>query len=123
LFRAAITIKTGSGKAILGESRAIRKLTNPTGLPCYRKCDAKLKTFFGGTVAKVTEIDPAKLRGDIDKCLDQMKEIFADLKRPTMQGWKVEHINVGLTISAEGSVGVATAGVEASIEIGFAPEK
>jgi hypothetical protein len=52
-----------------------------------------------------------------------MKQVFADLKRPSIDGWKVEHINVGLSISAEGSVGVATAGVEASIEIGFAPEK
>jgi hypothetical protein len=82
-----------------------------------------LRSFFGGTVAKAVEIDPAKLRADIDKCLGQMKQMFADLKRPTIDGWKVEHINVGLTISAEGSVGVATAGVEASIEIGFAPDK
>jgi hypothetical protein len=82
-----------------------------------------LRTLFAGKLTRVTEIDPGKLRADIDKCLGQMKEIFADLQRPAMQGWKVEHINVGLTISAEGSVGVATAGVEASIEIGFAPEK
>lgn len=81
-----------------------------------------LKSFFGGKLTKVTEIDPEKLRADISKCLAQMKQIFADLQRPAIQGWKVEHINVGLTISAEGSVGVATAGVEASIEIEFAPE-
>jgi hypothetical protein len=82
-----------------------------------------LRGFFGGTVAKVVEIDPAKLRADIDKCLGQMKQIFADLKHPSIEGWSVDHINVGLTVSAEGSVGVATAGVEASIEIGFSPEK
>ena len=70
----------------------------------------------------MVEVDSAKLRADIDKCLGQMKQVFADLKRPAIDGWKVEHINVGLTISAKGSVGVATAGVEASIE-SFAPEK
>ena len=82
-----------------------------------------LRGFFGGTVAKAVEVDPDKFRADIDKCLAQMKQVLADLKRPSIDGWKVEHINVGLSISAEGSVGVATAGVEASIEIGFAPEK
>jgi hypothetical protein len=82
-----------------------------------------LKSFFSGKLTKVTEIDPDKLRVDIGKCLAQMKQVFADLKRPSIDGWKVEHINVGLSISAEGSVGVATAGVEASIEIGFAPDK
>lgn len=82
-----------------------------------------LRGFFGGAVAKAVEIDPEKLRADIGKCLGQMKQVFADLQRPAIVGWKVEHINVGLSISAEGSVGVATAGVEASIEIGFAPEK
>jgi hypothetical protein len=82
-----------------------------------------LRSFFSGAVVQATEIDPEKLRVDIEKCLAHMKHIFADLQRPSIQGWKVEHINVGLSISAEGSVGVATAGVEASIEIGFAPEK
>jgi hypothetical protein len=82
-----------------------------------------LKTFFGAKLTKVTEIDTETLRADISKCLGQMKQVFADLQRPAMQGWKVEHINVGLTITAEGSVGVATAGVEASIEIGFTPEQ
>jgi hypothetical protein len=76
-----------------------------------------------GFGAKVVEVDPERLRVDIDKCLAQMKQVFADLKHPAIDGWKVEHINVGLSVSAEGSVGVATAGVEASIEIGFVPEK
>jgi hypothetical protein len=82
-----------------------------------------LRGFFGGAVTKVTEIDPEKLRDEVNKCLDKMKQVFADLQRPSIEGWKVEHINVGLSISAEGSVGVATAGVEASIEVGFAPAK
>jgi len=82
-----------------------------------------LRGFFGGAVTKATEIDPAKLRDEVNKCLEKMKEVFADLQRPSIQGWKVEHINIGLSISAEGSVGVATAGVEASIEVGFAPAK
>jgi hypothetical protein len=82
-----------------------------------------LRSFFTGTVAKAVEIDPDKIRTDIDKCLAQMKQIFADLQKPSIVGWKVEHISIGLSISAEGSVGVATAGVEASIEIEFAPEK
>jgi len=82
-----------------------------------------LRSFFTGTVAKAVEISPDRLRADIGKCLAQMKQVFADLQRPSIDGWNVQHINIGLSISAEGSVGVATAGVEASIEIGFAPEK
>ena len=72
---------------------------------------------------KAVPIDLDKLRSEINKCLAQMKEVFADLKRPSIDGWKVEQVNVGLAISAEGSVGFATAGVEASVEIRFAPEK
>jgi hypothetical protein len=85
--------------------------------------ETHLSHEFGGSVAKVVEIDPEKLRVDIDRCLAQMKQVFADLERPTIGGWKVEQIGVGLSVSAEGSVGVATAGIEASIEIVFVPEK
>lgn len=82
-----------------------------------------LKSFFTGVMAKAVPIDPGKLRADIGDCLAQLKQVFADLKRPSIDGWSVENVTVGLSISAEGSVGVATAGVEASIEIAFAPEK
>lgn len=82
-----------------------------------------LKTLFTGAVAKAVPIDPGKLRADIGDCLAKLKQVFADLKRPSIDGWSVENVTVGLSISAEGSVGVATAGVEASIEIAFAPEK
>jgi hypothetical protein len=78
--------------------------------------------FITNTVSRAVEVDPELLRANIIKSLDQMKQIFAKLKGPTVPGWKVQGISVGLTISAEGSVGVATAGVEASIEIEFAPE-
>ena len=73
------------------------------------------------TVSRTVEISPEDLRNNIDKCLQQMKQVFANLKGPTIDGWSVESISVGLSISAEGSVGVATAGMEASIEIGFKP--
>ena len=82
-----------------------------------------LPSILKGTVSRVVEINPEDLRNNIDKCLQQMKQVFANLKGPTIDGWSVDHVNIGLTVSAEGSVGVATAGVEASIEIGFSPAK
>lgn len=110
------------------ESKGLKLIVATPGPAAEEKADRgggqthSLRTLLGGA-AKVVEIDPEKLRGDIDKCLAQMKQVFADLKHPAIDGWKVDHINVGLSVSAEGSVGVATAGVEASIEIGFSPEK
>jgi hypothetical protein len=82
-----------------------------------------LPSILKGAVSRVVEINPEDLRNNIDKCLQQMKHVFANLKGPAIDGWSVDSISVGLTISAEGSVGVATAGVEASIEIGFKPNR
>jgi len=80
-----------------------------------------LPGFVKSAVARAVEIDPAVLETNIAQALEQMKQVFSNLRATTMDGWKVGGVTIGFTVTAEGSVGVATAGVEASIEIEFAP--
>ena len=75
------------------------------------------------TIGSAVEISADDLRNNIDNCLQQMKQVFSSLREPAIDGWSVQNISVGLTISAEGSIGIATAGVEASINISFSPIK
>jgi hypothetical protein len=72
-------------------------------------------------VSQAITIDADLIRTNIDKCLAQLKQVFANLKEPSIDGWSVGTITVGLTITAQGSVGIATAGVEATFEIAFKP--
>lgn len=67
------------------------------------------------------DIDAGVIRDNIDKCLAQLNDVFANLKQPSIAGWSVGSIMVGLTVTAQGSIGIATAGIEASLEITFNP--
>jgi hypothetical protein len=51
--------------------------------------------------------------------MDQVKNLLEQVPLKTLQGWDLDEISVSLAISAEGSVGIATAGAEASIEATF----
>ena len=67
-------------------------------------------------------VDADLIRANIDKCLADLKQVFANLQAPSIDGWSVANVTVGLTITAHGSVGIATA-VEASLQIAFTPSK
>jgi hypothetical protein len=72
-------------------------------------------------VTQAVAIDAALIRENIDKCLAQLKQVFANLEEPSIDGWSVGTITVGLAVTAQGSVGVATAGIQAVLEIAFKP--
>ena len=74
-------------------------------------------------IGQAVSIDAGLIRANIDQCLAQVKQVFVNLQQPSVNGWQVENITVGLTITAQGSVGIATAGVEASLQITFTPTK
>jgi hypothetical protein len=73
-------------------------------------------------VGQAVAVDAGLIRDNIDKCLAQLNQVFANLKRTSIDGWSVGSITVGLTVTAQGSVGIATAGVEASLQITFNPK-
>jgi hypothetical protein len=76
-----------------------------------------------GFVSKATD---AIVRAvPLDKVADQLQAIadkvgaaVTNLKISAGH-WQVDEITIGLSISAEGDIGIATAGVEASIELNF----
>lgn len=75
--------------------------------------------------------NPAKATKVISKAVDNLKDELTQLissiievvgEQPTTtQGLKLAGVNVGLTITAQGSIGLATAGVDASLTIRFEP--
>lgn len=59
------------------------------------------------------------LRSGLESALKQVRTVVANLHSQAVEGWQVESLSVSLAVTAEGSVGVATVGAEASIEVTF----
>jgi hypothetical protein len=68
-------------------------------------------------------VDPEKLRLNIEQSMGQVGEIFSTAEQKVSELWEIQSVSVGLTINADGSVGIASAGVKASLEVTFAPRK
>jgi hypothetical protein len=69
---------------------------------------------------KKKEVDSGRLREGLEKIQGELGEIFASLrKQPADTGFALSEVSVALSVSGEGSIGVATAGVEASITLTF----
>lgn len=67
-------------------------------------------------------VDIDKIKYNLDQCLDGIRDIMTDLKQRVLDGWQLDGVSISLAVSAEGSIGIATAGVEASIEVSFKPK-
>ena len=72
--------------------------------------------------AKEVEIDAEKLRNNIQETLGTIDKVLREVTHDFTEKWKLESFSIGLSVSAEGSVGIATAGVETSIEVSFSPK-
>jgi len=76
-----------------------------------------LTTIFRRVAPK--EIDAEALRKNLNACLDKVQATLTEMKQRTIDGWDLEGVTVSLAITAEGSVGVATVGMEAGMEVTF----
>jgi hypothetical protein len=74
-------------------------------------------TFMLRAMAK--PLDFSKAKENFKKSIENINELLRDVKKEAVEGWEMEGVKVSLAISAEGSIGIATAGVEASFEITF----
>jgi hypothetical protein len=81
--------------------------------------DAGMTARFLG-LSKTIDIDT--LKKNLDDTLSGVSQLFSDLQQKAVAGWELEGVTVSLSISAEGSIGIATAGVEAGIEVSFTPK-
>ena len=67
-------------------------------------------------------INPETIKANLSKALGQIEGIIAHVKNVPIANWEADSISVGLSVSAEGSIGIATAGVETTIEVSFRPK-
>ncbi len=67
-------------------------------------------------------VDLSKVKQNLDNSIAQISSVLSDLKKKAIDGWELESVSISLAVSAEGSIGVATAGVEAAIEVSFKPK-
>ncbi len=74
---------------------------------------------IGRIFHKSEEIPTGKLEDGLDKVQEQVGDLLGRVKASTVAGFRLSSVEVGLAISAEGSVGFATAGVQASISLSF----
>lgn len=68
-------------------------------------------------------VDVDVMGKNFEQCIGQVNKIISHLKNETVLGWEAESVSVGFAVSAEGSIGIATVGAEASIEVTFTPKK
>jgi hypothetical protein len=82
--------------------------------------EAELHGLFPGK-QKVTR-KLSEIGENLNECMEQVQELLNQLRQKTIESWELDGVTVGFAISAEGSIGVATAGVEASLEVTFKPK-
>jgi hypothetical protein len=75
--------------------------------------------FLGRIVGRPKDVSFDKLKNNLERAQKDIDDLLADVKRSTLGDFQLNSIDVSLTISGEGSIGFATAGVEASITLSF----
>ena len=65
------------------------------------------------------DVDLSKLKEGLQRVQKQIDGLLAQVNQPSAAGFKLQSVEVALAITAEGSIGVATAGVEASVALTF----
>jgi hypothetical protein len=66
-----------------------------------------------------THVDLTKVKGDLDRVQGQIDSLLAGLRAKDSDRFRLAQVEVSLAVSAEGSIGVATAGVQAGIALTF----
>jgi hypothetical protein len=72
------------------------------------------------SVNKEVKLD--KLRAALAKAQDEVAALLSGAPHPNVPGFRLATVDIELAISAQGSIGIATAGAEASITLSFERE-
>jgi hypothetical protein len=75
--------------------------------------------FLARLVHRPKEVDLNTLQDGLQTVQGQIDALLKVVKDSTVDDYRLNSVEVSLGISAEGSIGVATAGVEASISLSF----
>jgi hypothetical protein len=74
-----------------------------------------LQNVFSGVVP----VEKSDLKASLHHLLSNLREVIGDVSSLDMKDWRISDIEIGLTINAEGTVGIATAGMESSLKIKY----
>lgn len=75
--------------------------------------------FLGRIVGRPKDVPLDKLKKNLDRAQADIDQLLTGVRPSTAGGFQLNSIDVSLAISGEGSIGFATAGVEASITLSF----
>jgi hypothetical protein len=75
--------------------------------------------LFGRFFAKETKVELQPTRQKLESTLAEARELLGNIQTQQYKGWELEEVTFGLAVSAEGSIGFATAGIESTIELKF----
>ncbi len=65
------------------------------------------------------DVSLVKVEGELDRVQPQIDAILSKIDSGPRNGYKLSEIEVSLSISAEGSIGIVTAGAEVGIALTF----
>ncbi len=63
--------------------------------------------------------DTGQLDKKLAETIAQLQEVIGEIEKSSVGSMQLKSVEVGLAVSAEGSIGIATAGVETSITLSF----
>jgi hypothetical protein len=68
---------------------------------------------------KRQEVKLADVRNDLVRMEGEIVDLLGDVGRRDPQGFRLSEVEVSLALSASGSIGIATGGIEAAIALTF----
>ena len=83
--------------------------------------DAEQQAMFGGTKQKFRNVavNMDAFENGLVEIVEKMETVVKNLQKSAKENLTLETVEVGLSLNAEGSIGIATAGVEANISLSF----
>jgi hypothetical protein len=75
--------------------------------------------LIGRRLVKAKEVSFDKLEGALQNAQKEVAALLRGVTHPDVPGFRLSSVDIELSVSAEGSIGVATAGAEASITLSF----
>jgi hypothetical protein len=84
---------------------------------------ADVKTVVRHVFGIEQSIDMTTARENLERCMSQVRVLLQDVERHAAgaHGWELSEVSISLTMNAQGSIGIATAGLAATIQVKLTP--
>jgi hypothetical protein len=73
-------------------------------------------------VARPKNVTLNEVKGQLDTIQGQLESLLTGLPNPKVSDFRLREVEVGLSVSGEGSIGIATVGAEISLSLKFVRE-